>query len=103
VLTSTNSLYIQKDAAAIMDTFYGADGIFQPLSNSTFSLEEVAPTFSAQFDFQEVNQPAIQLNVELETSGLDGILYEKTHALWTRADRRDNSIPLGLFMIQLDG
>lgn len=104
MLTYTLSLYIEKDASAIMDYFHKADGIFQPLDNSIYTLEEVAPSFSARFEFQkdeETNQPAIQLDVELNTSGLDN-LYEKTHALWTRIDRRDNAVPLSVFMVRLD-
>ncbi|KAK4693423.1 hypothetical protein P7C71_g3972, partial [Lecanoromycetidae sp. Uapishka_2] len=96
-------LYNNIDTVTIMNQFYKADDIFQPLDNSTYSLKEVAPSFSARFQFQEVDQPAIQLDIELNTSGLDEALYEKTHALWTRVDRRDNAVPLSIFMVRLEG
>lgn len=96
------SLFNNEDAATVMDNLYKADHIFQPLNNSIYSLEEVAPSFSARFVFQNVDQPAIQLDVELNTSGLDEKLYEKTHALWSRVDRRDNAVPLSIYMVRLD-
>lgn len=86
-----------------MQKVYRAIDLFEPLSNSTFKLEKVAPSFGACFMFQELNEPTFQLEVEMGASSLDDAMYEKSQVLWTRADRRDNSTLLSVFKVQLDG
>ena len=97
-----NSLYIKKDAATILDKICQADKLLQPIGNSIINLEDVTPSFGARFTFQELNKPTMLLEVEMNTASLDDI-YEKTQALWTRADRRDITTLLDMFVIQVNG
>ena len=86
-----------------MKKVYGANDLFEPLNHSTFELEEVIPSFGACFTFQELNGPIYQLDVGIGPGSLDDRVYEKTHSIWTRPDRRDNSTLLGVYRIQIDG
>ena len=85
-----------------MKKVYGANGLFEPLNHSTFVLEDVVPSFGACFTFQELNGPIYQLDVGIGPGSLDDRVYEKTHSIWTRADRRDTTL-LGVYKIQIDG
>ena len=96
------SLQINKDAATVMSKIYEAKNLFLPVSNSIDKLIEVAPSFAARFTFQEPNKPTMLLDIEMNTASLDDI-YERMQALWTRADRRDNTTLLDVFMAQLEG
>lgn len=86
-----------------MRKVHGANGLFEPLNHSTFELEDVVPSFGACFIFQELNGPKYQLDVGIGPGSLDGRVYEKTHSIWTRADRRDTNTLLGVYKIQIDG
>ena len=85
-----------------MKKIHGANGLFEPLNHSIFALEDVVPTFGGCFQFQELNGPTYQLDVGIGPGLLDDRVYEKTHSIWTRADRRDSTL-LGVYRIQLDG
>ena len=45
----------------------------------------------------------MQLEVEMHNSASEKELFEKTHSVWTRLDRKDNSVPVELFMLRLGG
>ena len=96
-------LQVKKDAATIMRKVHGANGLLEPLNHSTFELEDVVPSFSACFTFQESDGPTYQLDVEYGPDPFDDRMHEKMHSIWTRADRRDNRTVLGVYKIQLDG
>lgn len=85
-----------------MKKVHGANGLFEPLNHSTFALEDVVPTFGGCFKFQESNGPTYQLDVGIGPGFFDDRVYEKTHSIWTRADRRDSTL-LGVYRIQIDG
>lgn len=86
-----------------MKKVYGADRLFEPLNHSTFKLKDVVPSFGACFTFQELDGPTYQLDVGIGPGSFDDYVSEKTHSIWTRADRRDNSTLLGVYRIQIDG
>ena len=86
-----------------MKKVYCANGLFEPLDHSTFELEDVVPSINACFTFQELDGPDYQLEVGIGLGSLDDRVYEKTHSIWTRADRRDNSTLLGVYKIKIDG
>lgn len=66
------------------------------------SLEEVVPSFSACFDFENPESPPMTFTLELSSSHAAPTIYEKVQELWTRTDRRDNAVPLEAFMAKLD-
>ena len=89
-----------------MDRVNEAEDIFVPVDNSICTLAASAPSFSARFEFQkdeDKNQPAVALDVEMRTKDSDEPFYEKTHSLWTRVDRHDNTVPLSIYMVRLEG
>ena len=86
-----------------MNKINGADHLFEPLNHSTFELRDVVPSFGACFTFQELNGPIYQLDVGIGPGLFDDSVYEKTHSIWTKPDRRDTSTLLGVYKIQLDG
>lgn len=45
----------------------------------------------------------MNLTLELSSSPAAPSIYEKIQQLWTRTDRRDNAVPLEVFMARLDG
>lgn len=96
-------LQVKTDATTIMRKVHNANGLFEPLNHSTFELEDVVPSFGACFKFQELNGANHQLDIGIAPGSLDDYVYEKTHSIWTRADRRDNNTLLGVYKIQLDG
>lgn len=40
--------------------------------------------------------------LEMRSSPAAPTVYEEVQALWTRTDRRDNAVPLEIFMARLD-
>ena len=86
-----------------MNRVYGANDLFEPLNHSIFKLEDVVPAFGACFTFQELNGPIYQLDVGISPGLFDDSVYEKSHSIWTKPDRRDTSTLLGVYKIQLDG
>ena len=96
-------LQVKKDAATIMRKVHSANGLFEPLKHSTFELEDVVPSFGACFTFHESDRPTYQLDVGYDPDSFNVRMHEKTHSIWTRADRRDNRTVLGVYKIQLDG
>ena len=86
----------------MMSRVYEAQNLFLPVSNSIDKLIEVLPSIAARFEFQELNQPTMLLDVELNAASLEEG-HERTQALWTRADRRDNTTLLDVFIVQVDG
>ena len=102
-MTSISSLQIKKDATTIITRIQGASDILVPLDNSITSLEEVVPSFSASFTFENPDGPPMNFVLEMISSSALCTVYEKAQELWTRMDRRDNAVPLEAFMARLDG
>ena len=96
-------LQVKKDVATIMRKVHGANGLFEPLDHSTFELEDVVPSFGACFTFEESDGRNYRLDVGFGPDSLDARMHAKTHSIWTKADRRDNSTVLGVYNIQIDG
>ena len=96
-------LQVKKDAATIMSKVHDANGLFEPLDHSTFELEDVVPSFSACFTFRESDGPTYQLDVGYDPDPFEDRMHNKTHSVWTKPDRRDNSTVLGVYKIQIDG
>ncbi len=69
---------------------------------SNTALEEVVPSFSACFDFENLDRPPMKFMLELTSSPAAPTIYEKVQDLWTRSDRRDNAVPLEVFMARLE-
>lgn len=103
ILTITNSLCIKKDASTILGRIYNANELLQPIDNQVMTLAEVTPSFTAYFECQEHDKGPLKLEVEMNGNVAAKDLYEKTHALWSKLGRRDNTTPLDMFMIRLDG
>ena len=72
------------------------------MDSSIASLEEVVPSFSAAFEFQNPDSPQMDFMVELSSSPSAPTIYEKVLELWKRTDRRYNTVPLEVFMARLD-
>ncbi len=102
ILSVTNSLSTKK-ATTILGKIYNANELLQPIDNQVMTLAEVTPSFIAYFECQENDKGPLKLEVELSENAAAKDLYEKTHALWSKLRRRDNTTPLDIFMIRLDG
>ncbi len=96
------SLRIQKDAATIIAKVQKATDLFLPMNSSDTSLEAVVPSFSACFEFRNLDSP-MRFMLEMSSSSAASTIYEKIQELWTRMDRRDNAVPLEAIMARLDG
>ena len=95
-------LQVKKDAATITKKVHSANSLFKPLDNSTFELEDVVPSFSACFTFQESDGPTYQLDVGYDPDPFEDRMHNKTHSVWTKPDRCDNWTVLGIYNIQAD-
>lgn len=98
---SKSSLQIQKDATTIINKVQNATDLFIPTENTSTSLEEVVPSFSACFEFKNPDSPPLNFMVEMESSAAAPTMYEKIQEVWTRTDRRDNAVPLEIFMARV--
>ena len=96
------SLQIKKDATTIIAKVQNATDLFLPMDSSNTSLEEVVPSFSACFEFKNPDSPSMNFLLEMRSSLAAPTFYEKIQELWTRTDRRDNAVPLEVFMARLD-
>lgn len=99
---STSSLRIEKDATTIIAKVQKATHLFLPMDSSNTSIEEVVPSFSACFEFKNPDTPPMSFLLEMRSSPAAPTVYEEVQALWTRTDRRDNAVPLEIFMARLD-
>ena len=97
------SLRLNKSSDAIMEKLCEATTLFQPTDSYTESLADVMPSFSMNFECQELDKPAVSLKVEMDSNPTEPGLYENTGAIWSRLGRRENSTPLDVSMIQLHG
>lgn len=102
LLMSTSSLQIKKDATTIIAKVQKATHLFLPMDSSNTSLEAVVPSFSACFEFKNLDTPPMNFLLEMRSSPAAPTVYEEVQALWTRTDRRDNAVPLEIFMARLD-
>lgn len=102
-LTWVHSLQFKKDATTIMSAIHKATDLLQPVDSSTVSLQDVAPSFSACFDFDYSESPSLNFVVEMVSSAADPTIYDRAYAVWTRKDRRDNAVPLEAFTARVDG
>lgn len=82
---------------------HSSSHILQPIDNQVIALADVTPSFTAYFECQESEKGNLKLEVEMNGNALDDTLYEKTHASWSRLGRRDNTTPLDVFRMRLDG
>lgn len=96
------SLQIKKDATTIMAKVKKATDLLLPMDSYSTSLEDVLPSFSATFEFKNPDSPPLNFTLEMSSSPAAPTVYEKVQELWTRADRRDNAVPLEIFMARLD-
>lgn len=97
------SLCTKKEAATILGKIYDANELLQPIDNQVMTLAEVTPSFTAYFECQENDKKPLKLEVELNENAAAKDFYERTHALWSKLARPDNTTPLDMFMIRLDG
>ncbi len=95
-------MQIKKDASTIMSFIYKATDMIVPADNSTFTLEEVAPTISARFVVHRFKKPSVKLEVETNLSSMDG-WYDKGASVWTRYDGKDTTTPLETLNARIDG
>lgn len=80
-----------------------ANGIFAPADVLTTALEDVAPVYTARFEFDIPGTGRVQLEHEMGSPGMEG-LYEATHTLWTRiSDKAEAAHPMEVFVIRLQG
>lgn len=96
------SLQIRKDATTIIAKIHNATNLFLPMDSSNTSLEEVVPSFSACFEFKDPDSPPLNFMLEMSSSPAAPTIYERVQELWTRANRRENAVPLEIFMARLD-
>ena len=85
-----------------MAKVHKATDLFLPLTSGKISLEGIAPSFSAYFEFQSPNGPPLSFTIELKSSSAAPTMYETVQELWARTDRRDFAIPLEVFMARVD-
>ena len=102
LLISRHSLQIRKDATTIIAEIQEATDLFLPMNSSSTSLDEVTPSFSACFTFEEPDKRSIDYILELSSSPAAPTIYEKVQELWIRTGRRDNAVPLEVLMARLD-
>ena len=102
LLISRYSLQIKKDATTIVAKIQAATDLFLPMNSSSTSLEEVTPSFSACFTFEEPDKRSTDFILELSSSPAAPTIYEKVQELWIRTGRRDNAVPLEVLMARLD-
>ena len=97
-----SSLQLKKDATTITTTVQNATELFLPIDSSNTSLEEVEPSFSACFQFENPDSQSFNFTLEMRSSAAAPTIYEKVQELWTRTDRPDNAVPLEIFTARFE-
>ena len=101
--TLIKDLCLHKNVFEMLPKVCPSNGLFEPLDSVTASLLEVAPMYGARFEINRFENTAVQLEVNMTSNVYEEDLYEKTHVLWTNLNRKDNSVPLDIFMIRFGG
>lgn len=96
-------MYIRNTAAAILEKIRNATDLLQPIDNQIMALVDVTPSFTAYFECHEDEKGPLKLEVEMNENAMVQNLYERTHSLWSKMGRGDNTNPLDISMIRLDG
>ena len=97
-----SSMQLKKDATTITTAVQNATQLFLPIDSSNTSLEEVEPSFSASFQFENPDSKPLNFTLEMRSNAAAPTIHEKVQELWTRTDRRDNAVPLEMFTARLD-
>jgi hypothetical protein len=87
----------------LLAQIFSATTIFCPIDIMAMALQEVAPVYTAQFTFEIPGTGKVQLELEMNKPGSEG-LYERSNSVWTRVrERADNSNPLEVFVVRIHG
>lgn len=97
-----SSLQLKKDATTITTTVQNATELFLPIDSSITSLEEVEPSFTAFFEFDNQESQPLNFTLEMRSSAAAPTIYEKVQELWTRTGRRNNAVALEIFTARFD-
>ena len=97
------SLQFTATADYLLAQIFSATNLFTPLDIMSTALQEVAPAYTAQFTFEIEGTGRVQLELEMNKPGSEG-LYERSNSVWTRVrDGSENMNPMEIFMVRLQG
>ena len=90
-------------ADQLLTQIFSATNLFAPIDIMATALQEVAPVYTAQFTFEIPATGKVQLELEMNKPGAEG-LYERSNSVWTRVkDRAENVNPMEIFVVRLQG
>lgn len=90
-------------ADQLLTQIFSATNLFAPIDIMATALQEVAPVYTAQFTFEIPGTGKVQLELEMNKPGAEG-LYERSNSVWTRVrDRAENVNPMEIYVVRLQG
>lgn len=94
---------MKAKAGNLLAQIFSATKLFAPIDIMATALQEVAPVYTAQFVLEIPGTGKVQLELEMNEPGSEG-LYERSNSVWTRIrDKSDNINPMEVFVVRLQG